>query len=265
VSEEQLDLFSGSGITAGISATKREPGVRATAELDDATLLEAIPASGRAEGPLLAAEAGRRRLDAAIPVLEDYCRRFAGFGVHRAVPEQIAALEALASIGGKAAAGSVARTIASHWVQGPTMATAVSVAAQLGSLLPADTVLGLLRHTDRAVRGDACRLARPGPGVRETLIDLLGDLDRGVCVEAACALGRMGWPEALPALRLALRHAPSARVIESAPPVADDECVVLLGRIASGPDAGLAAAAAAALEVVEHPLATRLLARLRNE
>ena len=111
-----------------------------------------------------------------------------------------------------------------------------------------------------------CLSARaPWTRCQETLIDLLGDLDRGVCVEAACALGRMGWPEALPALRLALRHAPSARVIESAPPVADDECVVLLGRIASGPDAGLAAAAAAALEVVEHPLATRLLARLRNE
>jgi hypothetical protein len=56
----------------------------------------------------------------------------------------------------------------------------------------------------------------------------------------------------LPALKLAQRQVT---------PLADEECVVLLGRPARGPAADLAAAAAAALGAVEHPLARRLLGR----
>ena len=52
----------------------------------------------------LAAEAGRRRLAAAVPSLETLCRRFSGFGIDRMVPEQAAALQALAAIGGREAA-----------------------------------------------------------------------------------------------------------------------------------------------------------------
>ena len=37
---------------------------------------------------------GRRRLTSAIPALEGLCRRFKGFGLEHAVPEQIAALNA---------------------------------------------------------------------------------------------------------------------------------------------------------------------------
>jgi HEAT repeats len=264
MSDEQLDLFSGSGVPPPAHAVPEARPLRTSpAELNDADLLASIPGSVLAGGPSLAAEAGRRRLATAIPVLEDYCHRFAGFGTQRALPEQIAALDALAAIGGPEAARSVARIISRGWVQGPTLATAVAAAAQLGSHLRTDTVLALLRHADPAIRADACRLARSGPEVITTLAELLDDLHRDVCIEAACALGRMGRPEAAPLLKQALRRAASQLVIEAIPPVADEECVVLLGRIArASPD--LAAAARDALAAIEAPLAARLLERLRE-
>jgi hypothetical protein len=231
--------------------------------LDDDSLLAAIPGSRLAEGPALAAEAGRRKLNAAIPVLEDYCRRFAGFGIHHMMPEQVAALEALAAIGGVQAAHAVARSIVNGWVQGPTLSRAVASAALLGSRLPSGTVVQLLRHTDPATRADACRLAKTGPEVVATLIDLLSDLHHEVSMGAACALGRMGCREAAPLLKRALRQTPTIRVIEAVPAIADEECIVLLGRIAQGPSE-LAAAAMGALDAVEHPLAERLLERLRT-
>ena len=184
--------------------------------------------------------------------------------MQHALPEQVAALDALAAIGGQEAARSVARIIGRGWVQGPTLATAVAAAARLRSHLPTDIVAVLLRHADPAIRRDACRLARRGPEVTAILVDLLGDLNRDVCVEAACALGRMGRPEAVPLLKHALRQAPSLRVIEAVAAVADEECVVLLGRLARGAQEDLAAAARDALEAVEHPLAARLLERMRQ-
>jgi hypothetical protein len=263
VSDGQLDLFSGSGIDAAwhgpVIARSQAP---SPAELNDAVLLDAIPTSGLADGPALAAEAGRRRLIAAVPVLEDYCRRFAGFGTEHVLPEQVAALEALAVIGGPDAAATVGRIIGRGWVTGPTLATAVSVAAHLGSQLPASVVLLLLWHADPSVRGDACRLAKGGADVVATLVDLLGDLHRNVSLEAACSLGRMGRSEGASLLKQALRQAPSREVIEAVLPIADEECMVLLGRIARGPAPDLAVASREALEAMEHPLAIRLLERL---
>jgi hypothetical protein len=68
--------------------------------LGDEALIAGITGAGLTDAPSLAAEAGRRRLAAVIPALEGVCRRFAGFGLERAIPEQVAALEALAAIGG---------------------------------------------------------------------------------------------------------------------------------------------------------------------
>ncbi len=232
-------------------------------DLDDAALLAAIPAARVADGPGLAAEAGRRRLAAAVPVLEEYCRRFAGFGLNRALPEQTAALGALAAIGGPQAAGSVARIIARGWVRGPGIAAAVAAAARLGAHLPAEAMPPLLRHADPAVRADACRLARQGTEVTAILIELLNDLHPDVSLAAACALGHMGRGEAVPPLRQALRQAPSPPVIEAVTRVADEACMVELGRIVRAmPD--LADAARGALEAIDHPRAARLLERLRE-
>jgi hypothetical protein len=257
----QFDLFSGSGNSAASRAVPGTvPPIAAPAELDDAGLLAAIPASGLMQGPQLAAEAGRRKLAAAVPVLEQYCRRFAGFGAQHRLPEQVAALNALATIGGEHAAQAVARIISSGWVQGPTASDAVATAALLGSRLPSAVVVSLLRNADPETRANACRLARTGSEVIVTLIDLLSDLHCQVSLAAACALGRMGRVEAAQVLKRALREAPSVQVIEAVSAIADEECIVLIGRIAQGAS-DLAAMAYGALEEVEHPLAGRLLER----
>src|SRR5262249_52584414 len=117
---EQLDLFN---LSAG-PAERSLPGgtagrVVACDTLDDDSLLAAIPGAGMRATVVLVAEAGRRRLPTAIPVLETLCRRFAGFGADRIVPEQAAALDAIVLIGGSDAAQTLARLIAQRVVQGP--------------------------------------------------------------------------------------------------------------------------------------------------
>jgi hypothetical protein len=258
VSDQQLDLFAGSW-SYETRPAERAPSVPA-AELDDATLLVAIPAAGLPDGPALAREAGRRRLGTAVPVLEDYCRRFAGFGRERALPEQAAALESLRAIGGAEAADSVARIISRGWVQGPTLTAAIAAAAQLGCTLPAEVVAKLLRHPEPATRANACRLART-PGVVETLTDLLDDLHREVAIEAACALARLGHGEGRMLLLLELKRGPSAPLIHAVALIADPDCIVELGRIAAS-KTPLARSARDALETIEHELASRLLRRL---
>ena len=262
MSDEQLDLFAGSG-GAGEppAAPYSRPLPLVAAELDDAALIAAIPVSGGADGPALAAEVGRRQLAAAIPVLEDYCRRFAGFGTTHVLPEQVAAFDALAAIGGVEAAQSVARIIARSWVQGPTLTAAVAAAARLRSRLSADLVAALMRHPEPAVRADACRLVRSAGAAIGTLIDLLDDLHREVGIEAACALARLGRGEARPLLKRELLNAPTPRVIGAVALVADEDCMVALGKLARGAPA-LAGAAHDALASIDHPLATRILAGL---
>src|SRR5262245_35005495 len=178
--EQQLDLFSDRdvGIVQGPVASPRIP--LRVSEMDDAALIAAIPDSSFAESSVLAAEAGRRRLTAAVAALATLCRRFTGFGAWRAVPEQVAAIEGLAMIGDRAAAHAVAEMIERAGVQGPTLEIAVGAAVSLRSPLSSDALQKLLRHDEPAVRADACRCARPWPEVISILIDLLGDLDRKV-------------------------------------------------------------------------------------
>ena len=105
----------------------------------------------------------------------------------------------------------------------------------------------------------ACRCVRRGPEAMAILVDLLDDLNEAVQRAASCALGRLGRPEARPPLLRLLREAPAPDVIDAIACVADEECVVLLGRIArSAPD--LADAALAALQTIEHPRAERAIA-----
>ena len=104
--------------------------------LDDQALIAAIPNSNLADSIALVAEAGRRRLTTAVPGLETLCRRFSGFGIDRMVPEQAAALQALAAIGGREAAQAVSQLIVRGVVQGPVLSLAVSTAARIGSTLP---------------------------------------------------------------------------------------------------------------------------------
>lgn len=264
--EHQLDLFAVAGMAPNRTSSdgsrrKLEP---APVELDDDALVAAIPRAGLAEAPALAAEAGRRRLVAAVPVLEELCRRFAGFGLERAIPEQIAALETFALIGGSEAAHTVGRLIARDVFQGPTRKLAVDVAARLRCALPVETVLAFLRDADPKVRADACRCAGPRSAVLRVLLDLVHDGDGNVRVAAACALGRMGRREARSALIRLLRDSPSAEVIDAIPAVADEDCVILLGRIVRTQPT-LADAAREALEMIDHPRARQIIAALAGE
>jgi hypothetical protein len=200
--------------------------------LDDAALIAAIPDAGLADCHALAAEAGRRRLVPAIPALEALCRRFRGFGLHHPVPEQVAALSALAAVGGRDAASAVSQIIVDGVVQGPGPASAVGSAAKLKASLPAETMLVLLRHAEPAIRADACRCAHPQPRVITVLADLLDDLNAAVASAAACALGNMGRIEARPRLLHLLRENPTETVIAASVGIADTDVIVQLGRIA---------------------------------
>jgi hypothetical protein len=226
----QLDLFAEAGCRAE-SVSPRRPELVPDA-LDDEALIGAMATANLATTAALAAEAARRRLGAAVPALESLCRRFAGFGVERVVPEQAAALAALAEIGGTEAACAVVRSIVRGIVQGPTLVPALAAAGRLGGRLPAQSLRALMRHDNPAIRADACRCAVPHQGLAEDLVARLDDMTAGVARAAALALGQMGRPEGRPLLLHLLRSEPSAAVIEAVAPVADAECLVLLGRIA---------------------------------
>ena len=78
---------------------------------------------------------------------------------------------------------------------------------------------------------------------------------------AACALGLMGRNEVRPLLTRYLREEPSAELIDAVSTIADEECVILLGRLArTMPD--LSAAALDALHGIDHPRASRILAEI---
>jgi HEAT repeat protein len=264
VSNGQLDLF----IAGADRAERRSPGAGIRPEvacdsLDDDSLIAAIPHAGMSDSLALAAEAGRRRLTRAIPALEALCRRFAGFGGDRIVPEQAAALDALATMGGRDAARAVAGLIAKRVVQGPCLQKAVSSAAGLGVRLRAGTLAQLLRHDDPQIRADACRCAHRCLEAIPLLQDLLDDLHPEVRMAAACALGQMGRSEVRALLVRYLREKPSAELIDAISQVADEECVVLLGRIArSAP--GLTVAALDALDAIDHPRAAKIGASTRE-
>jgi HEAT repeat protein len=119
----------------------------------------------------------------------------------------------------------------------------------------------LLHHDDPQIRADACRFAQPSPEIVAQLRDLLDDLHRAVRMAAACALGLMGCNEVRPLLIRYLREEPSAELIDAVAPIADEECVILLGRVArTVPD--LSQAALDALDSIDHPRAPRIAAEL---
>jgi hypothetical protein len=158
VSLQQGDLFSGHGfpVERNPLPAKENPAV-AWSALDDRGLIAALPEAGVGDCLAIIAEIGRHKSVEAIPALERLCQRFAGFGRERIVPEQAAALDAFVMIGGREAAQAVARLVVGGVVQGPGLRKAVSAAATLGSSLPPEIVIPLLRHDDPDIRADACR------------------------------------------------------------------------------------------------------------
>ena len=262
--DRQLDLFARAGQRLDQTAV---PAIGrrhlAAAKLGDDALVTAIPSASLSDCRGLAAEAGHRRLAAAIPALEKLCWRFRGFGVEQRIPEQTAALDAFAIIGGREAAQAVARIIVEQVVQGPGLKSGVAAAVLLGAILPSNALTILLRHPMPEIRAGACRCAGRAPAAIPLLIELLDDPDHVVAREAACALGLMGRHEARPLLLRLLREQPSAAIIDAVSGVADEECLVVIGRIArTEPD--LADAALAALEAIASARAMTIAATARR-
>ena len=258
----QLDLFATNGIVAASPAPgwERPPGL-VCSELDDGALIAAIPNVRLVDCCDLAEEAVRRGLTSAVPALEALCRRFKGFGLTHAVPEQVAAVKAIAALSGREASAALVRILCDDVMQGPGLAEAVHAAAALRVQLPAGHGMVLLRHAEPAVRADACRCVPPHSSVVAILIDLLEDLHPTVATAAACALGHFGHREARPILSRLLRDEPTVDVVAAVVAIADADLVVQLGRIArTRPD--LTAAVEAALEDIDHPRAGSVLATL---
>jgi hypothetical protein len=265
MSERQLDLFAASGFssTDHTVTPAAEPFRMAPSNLDDTALIAALPVARLADCLALCSEAGRRRLIAAIPALEALCRRFKGFGLEHTVPEQAAALRGLTAIGTREGADAVRRILVENVVQGPGLYDAVYAALHLECHLPPTISLALLRHDDARVRTAACRCARPHADILPLLVDLLEDLHRPVAVAAACALGRAGRIESRPMLARLLGIEPTEEVIDAVSSVADQDCIVQLGRIARTNPA-LSAAALAALDAIDNPRAQILAIALRS-
>jgi len=179
------------------------------------------------------------------------------------VPEQIAALHGLAAIGSREAAASVSRIIADNVVQGPALHDAVQAAVVLKCRFPPAVSLSLLRHNDPRVRAAACQCIRPHADITPLLVDLLDDLHGLVAVAAACALGRAGRTEAVPILARLLRQEPTAEVIDAISSLADEDCIVQLGRIART-DPALSTAAMDALEAIDSPRAQAIAKTVRD-
>jgi len=260
---QQLDLFGGAGQRPDEPAPAVGRPRLIAPRLDDAALVAAIPSASLGDCRDLTAEAGRRRLAAAIPALEALCRRFRSFGIDEEIPEQAAAIEALAMIGGREAAQAVMRLIAGQVVQGPGLKAAVAAAALLGVSLPGSVAVALLRHPAPEIRAGACRCAGRAPAAIPLLVELLDDTDHVVAMEAACALGRWGRHEARPLLLRLLREQPWAAIIDAVSGVADEECLVLIGRIAQQ-EPHLHYAALAALEADGSPRAMTIAATVRR-
>jgi hypothetical protein len=168
-----------------------------------------------------------------------------------------------AAIGGREAAQAVSQLIVRAVVQGPTLNLAVSIAARIGSALPADVLRSLLQHPDPGIRASVCGCARRRPELISVMIDLLDDLNQGVARSAACALGQIGRTEARPMLAKLLRDEPSEEVIDAVSSIADEECMVQLGRIARTEPA-LSDAALNALEDIDQPRANAIATAIRK-
>jgi HEAT repeat protein len=148
-------------------------------------------------------------------------------------------------------------------VQAPTLQIAMSAAARLGSTLSSDALRLLLRDVEPSIRADACRCARALPELILILTNLLDDLDQRVAMSAALAFGQMGKIEARPILKRVLREAPTEDVIEAVSSIVDEECAVLLGRIARSGSV-LADAALGSLENTDHARALTIAAAIRR-
>lgn len=232
--------------------------------LDGIALIAAIPMISRADCTAYVEEVLRRDMREAIPSLEQLCRRFKGYGRHHRIHEQIIALEALTSLGGPEASDSVLRMVSEQIIEGPAVQNALAAAVTLMVRLPYDCVIAYLRHPDPGVRALACHLALFWSRTENVLNELLDDLHREVMEAAAITLGRMGNPIARPPLLAMLARSPSKDIVTALAEIADDDILVLLGRIAAAKPGALRDDVIEALDRSDHPRAAAVRRNLHR-
>jgi hypothetical protein len=260
----QGDLFAAGGwsaaLPAAVAVSQATPQPKA---LDDAVLAAGMAHASLANCAALAAEVVERRLLAEVPALEDLCRRFKGFGRAHPVRDQVIALETLAALGGPQATAAVMRLIGERIVEGPSLRAALTAGAIVRARLPAGILSEPLDDADPGLRALAFRCARFCPQTIPRMIALLDDFHVGVASAAAVSLGQMGRREAMPVLLRMIRSTPTAEMIDALASIADDDCLVELGRLAERrPD--LRDAVCEALEGLDHPRAVTVLRRFER-
>ena len=131
----------------------------------------------------------------------------------------------------------------------------LSVASQLGVVLPSEIAVSLLRDPAPSVRAAACGCVRAGHELIAELVSMMGDPEIEVAIASACALGHIGHAEARRPLKRYLAERPSLRIVEALSRVAaDDEALVLLSRTGRARHE-LIKPAISALEEIESPRA----------
>jgi len=95
------------------------------------------------------------------------------------------------------------------------------------------------------------------------MIALLDDFHVGAAIAAAVSLGQMGRRQAMPVLLRMIRSTPTAEMIHALASIADDYCLVELGRLAERQPV-LRDAVCEALEGLDHPRAVTVLRRLER-
>ena len=185
----------------------------------------------------LIAEVERRREATAAPLLVRVCRRHAGFDRSRAVPEVVAALNALTAVGAADAAPAIIRLVEQGALGHASVAAALRYFASVRYRPAAVLLRPYLNHDESEVREAACTLAEV-IGTRsniERLLELCNDTRAEVIDAALIALGNLGHRPVKKALESRLQTATIdeiPKIVDALVPVSDEETAISLGRLA---------------------------------
>jgi HEAT repeat protein len=184
----------------------------------------------------LIAEVERRREATAAPFLVRVCRRHAGFDRSRAVPEVVAALNALTAVGAVDAAPAIIRLVEQGALGHVSVAAALRYFASVRHRPAAVLLRPHLDHDEAEVREAACTLAAV-IGTRshiERLLELCKDTSAEVIDAALIALGQLGHRPVKKALESRLQTATIdeiPKIVDALVPVSDEETAISLGRL----------------------------------
>ncbi len=250
----QLDLFAwrqrdGDSVeTVGHGGRPCDPLLLAGPELQDLAAMTREVLHGALEARIddptgdsrdlvaLIAEVERRREATAAPLLVRVCRRHAGFDRSRAVPEVVAALNALTAVGAADAAPAIMRLVEQGALGHASVAAALRYFASVRHRPAAVLLHPYLDDDEAEVREAACTLAAV-IGTRsniERLLELCKDTSAEVIDAALIALGNLGHRPVKKVLESRLQTAAIdkiPKIVEALVPVSDAETAVSVGRL----------------------------------